>query len=157
MARLSPPAGSRLLVLRFVPQLRLRRPVPGYLISVLYGWRYPAPLSYAPALLSGGITRDVRAVCGCSAPPSRVARRLAPVCARCRLPSLVALLPRSGRRSRSPPFASAPLPLSRLPAPTPAPRSALSPPPVKQNALLGIIALYQILIAFFWPSDLFEA
>ena len=50
-----------------------------------------------------------------------------------------------------------PTPHFALAAPTPAPRSALSPPPVKQNALLGIIAFYQILIALFWPSDLFEA
>ena len=104
-----------------------------------------------------GYNACVSFVSGCSAPPSRVARRLAPVCARCRLPLLVALLPRSGpvlARLRSPPH---PTPHFALAAPTPAPCSALSPPPVKQNALLGIIAFYQILIALFWSSDLFEA
>lgn len=100
-----------------------------------------------------GYNACVSFVSGCSAPPSRVARR--PVVLA--LDRVVSPSVSGGAvlaRLRSPPH---PTPHFALAAPTPAPRSALSPPPVKQNALLGIIAFYQILIALFWSSDLFEA
>lgn len=86
-----------------------------------------------------GYNACVSFVSGCSAPPSRVAPR--PVVLA--LDRVVSPSVSGGAvlaRLRSPPH---PTPHFALAAPTPAPCSALSPPPVKQNALLGIIASLQ--------------
>ena len=138
-ARLSPP--PRLSSPRSAVRTAITpsAPRPGVPNQRFVWLAVPGAAFIRPCAPLRGYNACVSFVSGCSAPPSRVARR--PVVLA--LDRVVSPSVSGGAvlaRFRSPPH---PTPHFALAAPTPAPRSALSPPPVKQNALLGIIASLQ--------------